>query len=134
LMQRLGVGFAAAALPLTVVVGLLAIAISPTLAVIVAVVVIERAVAFAITNPAFRVLWTVVEPTDKYKAQNFVDTVVYRGGDAASGWLFNEIAKGVGLSMTAVALLTLPLAGWWLWLAVLLGRDQAERAKTQAAR
>ncbi len=131
LMQRLGVGFAAGALPLTVVVGLIAIAIAPTLPVIVVVVVIERAVAFAITNPAFRVLWTVVEPEDKYKAQNFVDTVVYRGGDAASGWLFNEIAKGLGLSMTAVALLTLPLAAWWLRLAVHLGRDQAERAKSQ---
>lgn len=132
LMQRLGVGFAAGALPLTVVAGLIAIALSPTLPVIVVVVVIERVVAFAITNPAFRVLWTVVEPDDKYKAQNFVDTVVYRGGDAASGWLFNEVAKGLGLSMTAVALLTLPLAAVWLWLAALLGRDQAERARAQS--
>ncbi|MFP3498878.1 hypothetical protein SB759_32200, partial [Pseudomonas sp. SIMBA_059] len=24
---------------------------------------------------------------DKYKAKNFIDTVVYRGGDALSGWV-----------------------------------------------
>ena len=133
LMNRLGLGMTAAALPLTVIIGLVAIAISPTLWVIVAVVVIERAVAFAFANPAFKVLYTVVDPDDKYKAQNFIDTVVYRGGDAASGWLFNDFAKKAALSMPVVALMTLPLAVWWLWLALKLGREQTELAKSQAA-
>jgi ATP:ADP antiporter, AAA family len=127
------VGLTAAALPAVVSIGLIAIAASPTLWVIVAVIVIERAVAFAFANPAFRVLYTAVAPEDKYKAQNFVDTVVYRGGDAASGWLFNSVAKQAGLSMPAVALLTLPLAAWWLWLAIKLGHEHNERAKTQAS-
>ncbi len=133
LMNRLGLGMTAAALPLTVIFGLVAIAISPTLWVIVAVVVIERAVAFAFANPAFKVLYTVVDPDDKYKAQNFIDTVVYRGGDAASGWLFNDFAKKAALSMPVVALMTLPLAVWWLWLTLKLGREQTELAKSQAA-
>ncbi len=133
LMNRLGIGLTAAALPLTVIVGLIAIAISPTLWVIIAVVVLERAVAFAFANPAFKVLYTVVDPDDKYKAQNFIDTVVYRGGDAASGWLFNDFAKKAALSMPVVALMTLPLAAWWLWLALKLGREQTERAKSQTA-
>jgi ATP:ADP antiporter, AAA family len=130
-MQRLGVGLTAAALPAVVTGGLIAIAAAPTLWVIVGVVVIERAVAFAFANPAFRVLYTAVPPEDKYKAQNFTDTVVYRGGDAASGWLFNSVAKQAGLSMPTVALLTLPLAGLWLWLAIRLGREHARLAKTQ---
>jgi ATP:ADP antiporter, AAA family len=133
LMNRLGIGLTAAALPLSVIVGLVAIAISPSLWVIVTVVVIERAVAFAFANPAFKVLYTVVDPDDKYKAQNFIDTVVYRGGDAASGWLFNDFAKKAALSMPVVALMTLPLAVWWLWLALNLGRRQTELAKSQAA-
>jgi ATP:ADP antiporter, AAA family len=133
LMQRLGVGFTAAALPAVVSLGLIAIAVSPTLWIIVLVVVIERAVAFAFANPAFRVLYTAVDPEDKYKAQNFIDTVVYRGGDAASGWLFNSFARQAGLSMSAIALLTLPLAGWWVWLALKLGREHGERTKTQPA-
>ena len=31
-------------------------------------------------NPAIKVLYTQVEPEEKYKAQNFNDTVVFRGG------------------------------------------------------
>jgi ATP:ADP antiporter, AAA family len=135
LMQRLGVGLTAGALPAVVVAGLIAIAISPSLWVIVAVVVVERAVAFAFSNPAFRVLYTAVPPEDKYKAQNFIDTVVFRGGDAASGWLFNTVAKeaarAYGLPMATFALLTLPLAAFWLWIAVKLGREHDARAKTQ---
>ena len=38
----------------------------------------------SLSNPALRVLYTVVEPQEKYTAQNFIDTVVFRGGDAAS--------------------------------------------------
>ena len=133
LMNRLGIGLTAAALPLTVIIGLIAIAISPSLWVIIGVVVLERAVAFSFANPAFKVLYTVVDPDDKYKAQNFIDTVVYRGGDAASGWLFNDFAKKAALSMPAIALMTLPLAVWWLWLSLKLGREQTELAKSQAA-
>ncbi|MEQ1616173.1 MAG: MFS transporter, partial [Hyphomicrobiaceae bacterium] len=137
LIQRLGVGLTAGALPAVVIAGLIAIAVSPSLWVIVAVIVIERAVAFAFSNPAFRVLYTAVPPEDKYKAQNFIDTVVFRGGDAASGWLFNTVAKeaarAYGLPMATFALLTLPLAAFWLWLAVKLGREHDARAKTQPA-
>ncbi len=131
LMQRLGVGLTAGALPAVVIIGLIAIAAAPTLWMIVIVVVIERAVAFAFANPAFRVLYTAVPPEDKYKAQNFTDTVVYRGGDAASGWLFSTMAKQAGLSLAATALLTLPLAAVWLWLALKLGREHGLHAKTQ---
>ena len=28
----------------------------------------------------------MLSPEAKYKAKNFIDTVVYRGGDAISGW------------------------------------------------
>lgn len=135
LLQRLGVGLTAGALPAVVIAGLVAIALSPTLWVIVAVVVIERAVAFAFSNPAFRVLYTAVPPEDKYKAQNFIDTVVFRGGDAASGWLFDSVAKKAaatwGLSLATFALLTLPLAALWLAIALRLGREHDARARTQ---
>lgn len=132
LVQRLGVGLAAGALPAVVIAGLLAIAVSPSLWVIVIVVVAERAVAFAFSNPAFRVFYTAVPPDDKYKAQNFIDTVVFRGGDAASGWLSNTVAKEAarlyGLPLSTFALLTLPLAALWLWIALKLGREHDARA------
>ena len=134
-LARLGVGLCAAALPASAAVGLAAIALSPTLSVVIAVIVIERAIGFAFANPAVRVLYTVVEPDEKYTAQNFVDTVVFRGGDAASVWLFNGLVKGLGMSTAAVAGLMVPSALAWVGLSLALGRMQSARAagKRQAS-
>ncbi len=126
-LARFGVATAIAVLPTFAGLGLLGLALSPTLAVIVSILAIERALAFAISNPAVKVLYTVLEPEQKYKAQNFNDTVVFRAGDAASGWIFNSLAKSLGLSLGAVAALSLPLALLWLALSLRLGRQHAER-------
>jgi AAA family ATP:ADP antiporter len=132
-MQRFGVGLTLAVLPVVAAAGLVAISYAPSLEVVAAVLVADRAIAFALSNPASKVLYTVVTPDEKYKAQNFIDTVVYRGGDAASGWVFNSGAKALGLAGGAVALLTLPAAALWLATAYVLGRQYAARAAAQPA-
>ena len=42
-----------------------------------------RAMQRALTRPARETLYTVVSREDKYKSKAFIDTFVYRGGDAA---------------------------------------------------
>ena len=130
MLERFGVGITAATLPAWCAVGLVALAVSPTLTVIVTIMAVERAIAFAFANPAIKVLYTVVEPEEKYKAQNFIDTVVYRGGDAASGWIFNGLGKGFGLTGSVVALTAVPAALGWLYLSSSLGRQFHERTNT----
>ena len=135
-LARFGLPAAIAVLPSFAAFGLLGLALWPTLGVIVSILAIERALAFAISNPALKVLYTVLAPEEKYKAQNFNDTVVFRGGDAAAGWLFNGLAKSLGLGLGTVAALCLPLALIWLLLSLLLGRQHAqstERAEPSAA-
>jgi len=39
---------------------------------------------------------------DRYKAKNFIDTVVYRGGDAAAGWFFGTL--GAAMAFVAMAI------------------------------
>jgi AAA family ATP:ADP antiporter len=131
-LTRLGIAVAIASLPAFALIGLVSLALSPTLVVIVTILAVERALAFAIANPAVKVLYTVLEPEEKYKAQNFNDTVVFRGGDAAAGWLFNSLAKGLGLNLAVVAGLSLPLGFIWLALSFGLGRQQRERAASTA--
>ena len=59
--------------------------------------------AFALANPAMKVLYTVVGAEEKYKAQNFNDTVVFRGGDAASAWALNgSRSLGLGIAPSPV--------------------------------
>lgn len=128
ILKRFGLTAALAALPLVCIGGLLVIGTVPTLAVVSGVMAFERIVAFGLAGPAMRVLYTVVAPDEKYKAQNFIDTVVYRGGDAMSGWMFAAFGA-MALSPWMMIALTLPFAVAWLWSCMGLGQMQEERAK-----
>ena len=128
LMPWLGVGATLAFLPLFTLLGFLALAAAPTLMVLVAFQALRRAANYAVSRPAREVLYTVVPREQKYKAKNVIDTVVYRGGDAVSGWAYWGLATGLGLGLGAIALVAVPLAGLWLALGLRLGRTQERRA------
>jgi ATP:ADP antiporter, AAA family len=131
-MTQLGVSYAAGALPAWATIGLVALWFSPTLAVIAGVMAIERTIAFSLTSPALKVLFTGVEPEAKYKAQNFIDTVVYRAGDAGSGYVFKGLAAVFGVSGAAVALVALPAAAAWFWLSISVAREAEDKARAQS--
>jgi AAA family ATP:ADP antiporter len=128
LMERFGVGAAAGFLPLVFGAGFLALAVSPALAVVIAFQAIQRTANFAISNPAREVLFTVLAREEKYKAKNVIDIVVFRGADAAGGWLFAAL-RSLGMELRAISLVAIPLAGAWLVLALALGRAQERRAR-----
>ena len=101
-----------------------------TLAVLIVFGVIRRAGEFALGEPAREILFTVVPREQKYKAKNVIDTVVYRGGDAVSGWLV-AVLRGLGLGLSALSFAAVPLAlAWWLT-AVWLGRKQKALSQRQ---
>ncbi|MFP5425504.1 MAG: NTP/NDP exchange transporter [Gammaproteobacteria bacterium] len=87
LARRLGVGVLLVAVPLVMAAGFLWLAMAPVFAVFVVVMVVRRAGEYALVRPGREMLFTVLPAEDKYKAKNFIDTVVYRGGDALSGWV-----------------------------------------------
>jgi AAA family ATP:ADP antiporter len=92
--------------------------------------VVRRAGNYAITKPAREMLFSVVSSEDKYKAKNFIDTVVYRGGDAASGWLFTGLSA-LGLGLSALAFAAVPLATLWALFGIMLGRARRARERGQ---
>ena len=132
LIARFGVGRAAAVLPLVFGLGFVALAFTPMLLVVIAFQAIQRTANFALSNPAREVLFTVLEREEKYKAKNVIDIVVFRGADAASGWLF-AVLRGAGLELSTISLATVPLAGAWFVLALALGRAQERRARPGAS-
>lgn len=85
--QKFGVGVLLVAVPLVVACGFLWLALAPVFAVFVVVMVVRRAGEYALVRPGREMLYTVVTAEQKYKAKNFIDTVVYRGSDAVSGWV-----------------------------------------------
>jgi AAA family ATP:ADP antiporter len=115
LVRRVGLAGGLVLVPLVSVVGFVLLAIEPTLVVLAVFGVVRRAGEFALAKPAREALFNALPREDKYKAKNFMDTAVYRGGDAASAWLFEGL-KGLGLSGIAA----IAAAGALLW--ALLGR------------
>ncbi|MBS1217103.1 MAG: hypothetical protein H6R21_236 [Proteobacteria bacterium] len=126
LIRRYGTGPAAAFLPLVFALGFLTLALTPVLWVVIAFQAMQRAANFAISNPAREVLFTVVARAEKYKAKYVIDNVVFRGGDAASGWLFHAL-RGLGMELNTIALSTVPVALGWLAVALALGRAHERR-------
>jgi AAA family ATP:ADP antiporter len=100
-------------MPLVSLAGFLVLGADPVLAVLIAFGVTRRVGEFAVSKPAREALFTVVPREARYKAKNFIDTVVYRGGDALSGWLF----AGLG----AAAFVAAGISAGWAALAVYLG-------------
>ena len=127
LIRRFGAGPAAAFLPLVFAMGFLMLALTPMLWVVIAFQAMQRAANFAISNPAREVLFTVVDREEKYKAKYVIDNVVFRGGDAASGWLFHAL-RGLGMELNAISMATVPVAIGWFALALALGRSHEKRS------
>jgi AAA family ATP:ADP antiporter len=128
-LKRFGTGIAAAALPSVYIVGFAALAVAPSLSVVVTLQVMQRWMNFAIANPARQVFFTVVGREEKYKAKNLIDVVIYRGSDALYGWVYDSL-QALGLKLGAIALCALPVAAGWLILSTALGRTQ-ERLTTE---
>jgi AAA family ATP:ADP antiporter len=106
----------------------LLIGLAPTLTVLVAFQVLRRAGEYAIARPAREILFTVLNREEKYKSKNFVDTVVFRGGDAVSGWMFEGL-RVLGLGFSGIAFVGVPIALLWAGTGWMLGRTQEDMRK-----
>lgn len=130
--QKLGVGVLLVAVPVIMAGGFLWLALSPVFAVFVVVMVVRRAGEYAFVRPGREMLYTVVRAEQKYKAKNFIDTVVYRGGDALSGWV--KRALDVLADHPAAAMfIGAGVAAAWAITGVVLGRRQKQQESTREA-
>jgi AAA family ATP:ADP antiporter len=118
-----GLAPALCAVPAVSLVGFAAAAAAPTLVVLGGAQAARRVVHFALEKPARDVLYTVVPREQKYKSKGFIETVVYRGGDALAGWLYAGLL-GLGLASGAVALAGLPVAAGSLAVGLWLARRE----------
>ncbi|WP_462402568.1 NTP/NDP exchange transporter [Pseudomonas sp. Marseille-QA0332] len=136
LARRLGVGVLLVGVPLLMAVGFLWLALTPVFAAFVVVMVLRRAGEYALVRPGREMLFTVLPADQKYKAKNFIDTVVYRGGDALSGWLkrgLDLLGEHPQLAMFIGALIAL---GWGMtgrWLAGTASDREAARRNGSAS-
>lgn len=133
-LKKLGVGVTLGLVAIVFAAGFLALAASPMIAILAAFQICQRTGNFALSNPARESLFTVVDRDRTYKAKNVIDNAVFRGGDVANSWLFNVLSTGVGMSLSAIAILGSAIAAGWFGLSIVLGRQQARKAATEGDR
>ncbi len=134
IIGRFGLTVTLMLLPAVAIVGFFFLGLFPTLAVLIVFGCIRRAGEYAISKPAREILFTVVSREEKYKVKNFIDTVLVRGGDAVSGWLYEGL-RVLGLGLSAISFVAVPVAVLWTTTAYLIGRRQEQlRAALTAKR
>jgi AAA family ATP:ADP antiporter len=124
-LRRFGLRAGLGLLPVLTVLGFVALAVAPTLLVLTLVQGIRRAAHFSIDRPAREILFIDVDREQKYKSKNFIDTVVYRGGDAVTAWISSALSA-LGLGVVPVAAVAVALSGVWLWNGLALARKDRE--------
>ena len=129
-MRRAGVAMTLTFVPALTAVGFLLLGVMPTASMVVGFMVLRRAGNYAFARPTREVLFTVVSREDKYKAKNFIDTVVYRLGDQVGAWSSSGISM-LGLGAGAIAWAAVPVSLAWVANAWWLGRRQESMAPAQ---
>lgn len=133
LMKSLGVTFTLLFMPVLSLFGFVAIGAAPGLSMLAAFQVLRRASTFAFMRPSREVLFTVLPRADKYKAKSFIDTFGYRCGDQVGSWTYSGL-RALGLGLTTISYLAVPLVAGWCLLGVWLGRKQAALAEAKTVR
>ena len=122
IVTRFGMPATIAMVPIIICIGLLILAISPLLGVVMILQIVRRAGNYAVTRPAREMLFTLVNQETRFKAKPVIDIVAYRGGDMVTAWLFTGLTQGLGLGLAAVAAIGAGIAGLWTLVGIYLGR------------
>jgi ATP:ADP antiporter, AAA family len=131
LAEKLGIGVLLVAVPVVMAAGFLWLAFAPVFAVLVVVMVVRRVGEYALVRPGREMLYTVVSAEEQYKAKNFIDTVVYRGGDAIGGWV--KRALDILAELPAVAMVIGSIVALvWAALGAWLGRRERQIENREA--
>jgi len=131
LAQRLGVRVLLALVPALVSLGFIGLALAPTFAMLAGLMIVRRIGEYAFVRPGREMLFAPLDAESKYKVKNFIDTVVYRGGDALSGWAkagLDMLGQGTWLVAVVGAFCAAlwGLLGWYLG-----GRADAQAGERQ---
>jgi AAA family ATP:ADP antiporter len=122
IVTKFGMPATIAMVPIIICIGLLVLAISPLLGVVMILQIIRRAGNYAVTRPAREMLFTLVNQETRFKAKPVIDIVAYRGGDMLTAWLFTGLTQGLGLGLAAVAAVGAGIASLWALVGIYLGK------------
>jgi AAA family ATP:ADP antiporter len=122
LLRRAGVTATLTLLPFLTLAGFAVLALHPSFALLVVFQIARRTTDYFAARPAREMCFIVVGREEKYAAKSFIDTFIYRGGDALG-------ASAFGLVGAVAPVVALPLCAVWVGVALFLGRRQARLSR-----
>ena len=122
LTTRFGMSVTLALIPVMMVGGLLTVSVIASVWIVVFAQVALKAGNYAITRPGREMLFTLVDRETRFKTKPVIDTLVYRVGDSLNAWSFTALSSGLGLGMSALAVIGAGIAALWAVVGVVLGR------------
>ncbi len=108
--------------PTMMVFALLLFGLMPVLYVVLGAIILQRSGAYGIMKPPQDWLFTGLPDNIKYKFKNFLDTVIYRGGDVFAQLIFVKTVVTFSKDLRILAIIGALLCVVWLWNAVTVGR------------
>jgi AAA family ATP:ADP antiporter len=114
-------------MPIVSIAGFAMLAINPTLATVAILTIARRGLGFGFGKPTTDMLYSVVTPEEKYKTKNVIDTAIYRFGDLIGTFSVRGL-MALGMGISALSWLMLPVTTVWAMVSLWLGRDYRRRA------
>jgi len=125
LLKSTSVTLVLCSLPFISIIGFTILAFIPSITMLVIVQVARRVSNFGLSRPTREILFTSISREDRYKAKNFIDTVVYRGGDQVGSWSYAGLGA-LGLRIAGISIAAVPISVIWLFISYWLGRKHVK--------
>jgi len=89
---------------------------------------VRRAAGSALLRRCCGSWFTLLPREDKYKVKGVTDTLGYRTGDQIGAWSYGAL-HALGLGLSSISFVAVPVVVGWCGLSVWLGRKQAALAR-----
>jgi AAA family ATP:ADP antiporter len=126
LINLIGYRWTLSLVPISLSLGVLFLAFMPAFWALIALQIVRRSGEYAIMKPSREMLFTVLPRAQKYKAKNFIDTVIFRTGDTISAAIYNGI-KSITNSTQALTVVGIAAALTWCYTSFYLGKRYVDK-------
>ncbi len=113
-LRSVGVGVALFIVPVAMASATLGVLAFGSLLAVSALKASDQVLRYSIDKVTVELLYLPISAADTFRVKSFIDTVVYRGGDALGGLVVLLLAAGMGWSPVQMGWLTLGIVAAWL--------------------
>ncbi len=129
LLKSAGVGVALFIVPITMTLGSVGLLVAGTLRAAAALKASDQVLRYSIDKATVELLYLPVPVTATFRIKSFIDTVIYRFGDALGGLTVLTFAAGLGLDPVRLSWVSLLLLGGWIAAAIVARRQYVENLR-----